>query len=101
MDAFGLRKVASFLDIVEISKELDPFTKRFRTVDLLDLTLDLGRVLVGWNATMVCSLKLTDFSRSFLSNTSGTRGSGGGARNVPLNFVLGFSIVVASDKRVC
>ena len=50
VNPFGLRKVASFLDIVEILEELDPFAKRFRTVDLLDLTLDLGRVLVGRNA---------------------------------------------------
>ena len=53
VDTFGLRKVASFLDIVEILKELDSFTKRFRSIDLLDLAFDLGRVLVGRNTVQL------------------------------------------------
>jgi len=49
VDTFGLRKVASFLDVIEVLKELNPFTKRFRPIELLDLALYLRRVLVRRN----------------------------------------------------
>ena len=61
MDAFRLLEVAAFLDIVEILKEVDPFAKRFRSVDLLDLTLYLGRVFVGRNAVQLKADRLFAF----------------------------------------
>jgi hypothetical protein len=50
VDSVGLRKVAFFLNIIEVLKELDSFPERFRSVDLLDLAFNLRRILVRRNA---------------------------------------------------